>query len=71
MDEGVIAVTEHDVSVDALVSPAGVIPIGTTAIDRYHYEFSLSFFFPTVFCVQTRTTDYFLSNSFYLCRMKL
>ncbi|KAL6178139.1 hypothetical protein ACLB2K_049658 [Fragaria x ananassa] len=34
VDEGVIAVTEHDVSVDALVSPAGVIPISTTAIDR-------------------------------------
>nr|XP_004299620.2 PREDICTED: 5-formyltetrahydrofolate cyclo-ligase, mitochondrial [Fragaria vesca subsp. vesca] len=34
VDEGVIVVTEHDVSVDALVSPAGVIPISTTAIDR-------------------------------------
>ncbi|KAK9925888.1 hypothetical protein M0R45_023150 [Rubus argutus] len=35
LDEGVISVTQHDVSVDALVSPVGVIPISSAAIDRY------------------------------------
>ncbi|XP_042499938.1 5-formyltetrahydrofolate cyclo-ligase, mitochondrial-like [Macadamia integrifolia] len=34
MDEGVIAVTPNDVPVDALVSPAGVIPISPTAFER-------------------------------------
>lgn len=35
LDEGVIPITPHDVLVDALVSPAGVIPISPTALDRY------------------------------------
>ncbi|KAJ9677278.1 hypothetical protein PVL29_022337 [Vitis rotundifolia] len=36
MDEGVIPVTPNDVPVDALVSPAGVIPITTAAQERCH-----------------------------------
>lgn len=35
VDEGSIPVTENDVPVDALVSPAGVIPITSAALDRY------------------------------------
>ncbi|KAF2316017.1 hypothetical protein GH714_040812 [Hevea brasiliensis] len=34
MDEGVIPVTLHDVLVDALVTPSGVIPISPSAIER-------------------------------------
>ncbi|KAB1216711.1 5-formyltetrahydrofolate cyclo-ligase, mitochondrial [Morella rubra] len=34
MDEEVIAVTPNDVSLDALVSPAGVIPISQAALER-------------------------------------
>ncbi|KAM1026068.1 hypothetical protein ACFX13_039754 [Malus domestica] len=34
LDEGVIPITPHDVLVDALVSPAGVIPISPAAFDR-------------------------------------
>ncbi|XP_065626410.1 5-formyltetrahydrofolate cyclo-ligase, mitochondrial isoform X2 [Quercus suber] len=34
LDEGVIPVTANDVPVDALVSPAGVIPISPDALDR-------------------------------------
>ncbi|XP_030937175.1 5-formyltetrahydrofolate cyclo-ligase, mitochondrial-like [Quercus lobata] len=34
LDEGVIPVTANDVPVDALVSPAGVIPISLDALDR-------------------------------------
>ncbi|XP_015965556.1 5-formyltetrahydrofolate cyclo-ligase, mitochondrial [Arachis duranensis] len=34
LDEGVIPMTSSDVPIDALVSPAGVIPITTAAINR-------------------------------------
>ncbi|XP_057443038.1 5-formyltetrahydrofolate cyclo-ligase, mitochondrial [Lotus japonicus] len=34
LDEGVIPMTSSDVPVDALVTPAGVIPISTEAFDR-------------------------------------
>ncbi|KAF8037210.1 hypothetical protein BT93_B0194 [Corymbia citriodora subsp. variegata] len=34
MDEGVIPVTPDDIPVDALISPSGVIPISTAALDR-------------------------------------
>ncbi|MQL91274.1 hypothetical protein Taro_023884 [Colocasia esculenta] len=34
MDSGVVPVTPHDVSVDALVSPSGVIPMSTAALER-------------------------------------
>ncbi|XP_028781692.1 5-formyltetrahydrofolate cyclo-ligase, mitochondrial isoform X2 [Neltuma alba] len=34
LDEGVIPMTSSDVPVDALVSPAGVIPISAAALDR-------------------------------------
>ncbi|XP_030493325.2 5-formyltetrahydrofolate cyclo-ligase, mitochondrial [Cannabis sativa] len=34
MNEGVIPMTENDVPVDALVSPSGVIPISSAALDR-------------------------------------
>ncbi|XP_043687061.1 5-formyltetrahydrofolate cyclo-ligase, mitochondrial isoform X2 [Telopea speciosissima] len=34
MDEGVIAVTPNDIPVDAIVSPAGVIPITPAAFER-------------------------------------
>ncbi|KAM1982011.1 hypothetical protein FF1_039021 [Malus domestica] len=34
LDEGVIPITPHDVLVDALVSPAGVVPISPAAFDR-------------------------------------
>ncbi|XP_061373484.1 5-formyltetrahydrofolate cyclo-ligase, mitochondrial isoform X1 [Gastrolobium bilobum] len=34
LDEGVIPITSSDIPVDALVSPAGVIPISTAALDR-------------------------------------
>ncbi|XP_050223773.1 5-formyltetrahydrofolate cyclo-ligase, mitochondrial [Mercurialis annua] len=34
MDEGEIPVTEHDVLVDALVTPSGMIPITPSALDR-------------------------------------
>ncbi|KAM1498191.1 hypothetical protein EV1_020837 [Malus domestica] len=34
VEEGAIAVTSNDVSVDALVSPAGVIPISPAAQER-------------------------------------
>lgn len=34
LDEGVIPLTPNDVPVDALVSPAGVIPITPTALER-------------------------------------
>nr|XP_023884865.1 5-formyltetrahydrofolate cyclo-ligase, mitochondrial-like isoform X2 [Quercus suber] len=34
VDEGAIAVTSNDVPVDALVSPAGFIPISPAALDR-------------------------------------
>eukprot|EP00262_Sarcandra_glabra_P013372 TRINITY_DN3691_c0_g1_i1.p1 TRINITY_DN3691_c0_g1~~TRINITY_DN3691_c0_g1_i1.p1 ORF type:complete len:132 (-),score=22.73 TRINITY_DN3691_c0_g1_i1:178-573(-) len=34
MDEGVIPVTPNDVLIDALVSPAGVIPISPAALER-------------------------------------
>jgi 5-formyltetrahydrofolate cyclo-ligase len=36
IDEGSISVTPNDVPVDALVSPAGVIPISPAALDRYN-----------------------------------
>ena len=36
IDEGSISVTPNDVPVDALVSPAGVIPISLAALDRYN-----------------------------------
>ncbi|KAM1322670.1 hypothetical protein ACFX2F_015595 [Malus domestica] len=35
LDEGVTPITPHDVLVDALVSPAGVIPIIPAALDRH------------------------------------
>ncbi|KAH7528537.1 hypothetical protein FEM48_Zijuj05G0082600 [Ziziphus jujuba var. spinosa] len=35
VDEGSIPVTQNDIPVDALVSPAGVIPISSAALDRY------------------------------------
>ncbi|KAJ1421774.1 NagB/RpiA transferase-like [Sesbania bispinosa] len=35
LDEGVIPMTSSDVPVDALVSPAGVIPISSAAFNRY------------------------------------
>lgn len=34
VDDGVIPVTPNDISVDALVSPSGVIPISPAALDR-------------------------------------
>ncbi|PON34170.1 5-formyltetrahydrofolate cyclo-ligase [Parasponia andersonii] len=34
MDEGVLPMTQNDVPVDALVSPSGVIPISSAALDR-------------------------------------
>ncbi|MQL96045.1 hypothetical protein Taro_028712 [Colocasia esculenta] len=34
MDSGVVPVTPHDVSVDALVSPSGVVPMSTAALER-------------------------------------
>ncbi|XP_030956371.1 5-formyltetrahydrofolate cyclo-ligase, mitochondrial-like isoform X1 [Quercus lobata] len=34
VDEGAIAVTSNDISVDALVSPAGFIPMSPAALDR-------------------------------------
>ncbi|KAM6594206.1 hypothetical protein CsatA_001909 [Cannabis sativa] len=34
MNEGVIPMTENDIPVDALVSPSGVIPISSAALDR-------------------------------------
>lgn len=34
-EEGAIPVTSNDVSVDALVSPAGFIPISPAAWERY------------------------------------
>ncbi|XP_015882711.2 5-formyltetrahydrofolate cyclo-ligase, mitochondrial [Ziziphus jujuba] len=34
VDEGSIPVTQNDIPVDALVSPAGVIPISSAALDR-------------------------------------
>lgn len=33
IDEGAIAVTSNDVSVDALVTPAGYIPISSAALE--------------------------------------
>ncbi|KAL9314174.1 hypothetical protein ACSQ67_019626 [Phaseolus vulgaris] len=36
LDEGVIPITSSDLPVDALVSPEGVIPISTAALNRYH-----------------------------------
>lgn len=34
LDEGVIPMTPSDVPIDALVSPAGVIPISAAALNR-------------------------------------
>ncbi|KAJ8422913.1 hypothetical protein Cgig2_016486 [Carnegiea gigantea] len=38
LDDGVIPITPNDVYIDALVSPAGVIPISSSALHRYHAE---------------------------------
>lgn len=35
IDEEVISVTPNDIPVDALVSPAGVIPISPAALERF------------------------------------
>lgn len=35
VDEGSIPITPSDVSVDALVSPSGVIPISSAGLERY------------------------------------
>ena len=43
LDEGVIPMTSSDLPVDALVSPEGVIPISTTALNRYHWTNSSTF----------------------------
>ena len=35
LDEGVIPMTQNDIPVDVLVSPSGVIPTSSAALDRY------------------------------------
>ncbi|XP_078437356.1 5-formyltetrahydrofolate cycloligase [Wolffia australiana] len=38
LDKGAIPVTDHDIAVDALVSPTGTIPISNTALESLHLE---------------------------------
>lgn len=43
IDEGAIAVTSNDVSVDALVTPAGYIPISSAALESGKWKDTASF----------------------------